>query len=76
MEPQKVQPLWVREDLEVIAIEGYSTVSRSPELEPHPQIPFCIIPQTPYLYIEVFAQNQKLLRKNGTENGWKLLSYY
>ena len=46
MEPEKVLPLWVRVDLGVMAMKVYSTYLRAPELEPHHQMQFSVIPRT------------------------------
>ena len=35
MEPLQVQPVWVRVDLGVMAMKGYSTFTKAPGLEPH-----------------------------------------
>ena len=39
--------LWVRVDLEVIAMKGYSTFFRSSELKPYFQVQFNALPKTP-----------------------------
>ena len=43
----KIIPLQVRVDLEIMAMKGYSTLPRSPELEPHHQMHFIVIPRIP-----------------------------
>ena len=50
MVPKQVLPLRVRVDLGVMAIKGYATHPRSPQLEPHYQMQFRIIPRTPLLW--------------------------
>ena len=44
--PYVTPPLRVRVDLVVIEMKWYSTLSRSPELELHCQIQFCVIART------------------------------
>ena len=34
----QVLPLWVREEMGVMAMKGYSTFSKASELEPHHQV--------------------------------------
>ena len=46
MGPQQVLPLWVRVDLEVMAIKGYSTLPKAPELELNHQMQYSIISRT------------------------------
>ena len=41
-----VQSFWVRVDLKVIAMKGYSKLPRAPEQESHHQIPFRVILRT------------------------------
>ena len=38
--------LWIKVDLELIAMKGYSTLPRPPELESHHRIHFNVIPKT------------------------------
>ena len=38
MGPKQVLPLWVKVDLGVMAMKGYSSFPKGPELEPHHQI--------------------------------------
>ena len=33
-----------------MAMKGYSTLHRAPELEPHKQIQFSVIPKTPNIF--------------------------
>ena len=47
MRPQQVLPLKIKVDLGIMAMKGYSTLPRSPELEPHHQMLFSIIPGSP-----------------------------
>ena len=46
---EPVLTVWVRVDLGVMTMKGYSTFPRSPELEPHHKMQFSVIPKTPLL---------------------------
>ena len=43
---KETKPNQVREELVVMSMEMDSTLSRAPELEPHHQIQFSVIPKT------------------------------
>ena len=45
-----VQPQRFRVELEVMAMESYSTLPKAPELEPHHQMQFSFIPRTQILF--------------------------
>ena len=49
MGPKQVLPLQFRVDLGVMAMKRYSTFFKSPELEPHFQMQFSVIPDTHFL---------------------------
>ena len=46
MGPQQIIPIWVWEVLEVMAMKKYSIFLKTPELAPHHQIQFSVIPRT------------------------------
>ena len=46
MRPSQVLSFWLRLDLGVMEMKGYLPPSRSPELEPHHQMQFSVIPRT------------------------------
>ena len=45
-----VQTLWIRVDMGVMAVKGYSILPASPKLEPYHQIQLRIIPRTPHFF--------------------------
>ena len=45
MRPEQILPLWFRLDLGVMAMKGYFTLPRAPELESHHHIQFSVIPR-------------------------------
>ena len=49
--PNMLLPLWVRVDLRVMAVKGYSTFSRALESEPHYQMLFSVIPRESLLVL-------------------------
>ena len=59
MELKQVLPLQIRVDLGIMAVNGYSTLSRSPELESHHQMQFSILPRTHENIYEVNILNNK-----------------
>ena len=49
MGSSQVLPLRVKVDPGVMAMKAYSTLLKPPELEPHHQMQFTVIPKTPFL---------------------------
>ena len=48
---KQVLPLRIRVNVEVMAFKEYFILSRSPELEPHHQMQFSVMPE--YLFLDV-----------------------
>ena len=48
MKHKQALPVQVRVELEVIAMKGYSTLNKSPELEPRHQNQSSVIPRTTF----------------------------
>ena len=46
MGPKPLLPLWVRVDLGIMVMKGYSIFSKSPRLESHYKMQFCVICKT------------------------------
>ena len=44
--PKQAISIWLREELGVMALKGYSTFPKDPELEPQHQMQFSVIPRT------------------------------
>ena len=55
-ESYQIQLFWLRVDLGVIALKGYITLCRSPELEPRHQIQFCVLLRTPFVLHPAYAE--------------------
>ena len=60
MEPKQELLFWVKVDLGVMAMKEYSMFPTSVGLEPHHQIQFCVIPQTPLEGGEHFTLLQRM----------------
>ena len=49
MRPSEILPFWITVNLGAMAMKGYSTFHRSPELEPHHKMQFSVIPGLTFL---------------------------
>ena len=58
MGPKEVLPLRVRVELEVTVIKGYSTLPRSPQIEPHYQLEFSVMPRTSFFRVNLNPLNR------------------
>ena len=48
--PGQELTLWIRMDLGVMAMKGYSTLPKLPELKPYHQMQFSVISRTPLFF--------------------------